>query len=136
MRKNIWILHRYSSARRIIQTKDWMYILGVRVSGLMVDCGWLLMKIPTLQHTTHVCKIHNHSQTVHFYIDETIHGTMQVAKDVLKKTCGNWLNCSIITSCPLNGLITLLPNPANLFTLIYTSSYLFNFKNLIDNQHA
>ena len=34
--------------------KDWMYILVARVSGLMVDCGRLLMKIPALQHSAHI----------------------------------------------------------------------------------
>ena len=52
--KNIWILHRYSSASRMIQKKDYMYILVVRVSGLMVKSRRLLMKIPTLQHTAHM----------------------------------------------------------------------------------
>ena len=58
MWKNIWILHRYSSASRIIQTKDWMYILVVRVSWLMVDFVWLLMKIPTLQPNAHIWQFH------------------------------------------------------------------------------
>ena len=52
--------------------KDGMYILVVRMSRLMINCGRLFMKIPALQHSAHIC-LNQYYLSCNAYYDKTEH---------------------------------------------------------------